>query len=245
MKSILEALKIPKNCWLDKALSINTFVTNLDGTPKDKGDFKVKVGSIRITCQLNQENINLMSFISDEEYYQSILFIEVIPKSLKDVNWIDEKIHQTIPQPLIVFYRKDEKRILSIPIKRINKVYKSKTVVEEAWISKVFIENEFIEFVEKYFIEKHAYLNDMKQLYIYLQQLVKVFEYHEFVNKTTISIKKFAELSSDLKKLEKEENLLKQQYDNAMMKKEKLVFYRDLNIIKTNKESIISKLKGE
>ncbi len=245
MKSILEALKIPENCLLDKALSINTFVANLDGTPKDKGDFKVKVESIRITCQLNQENINLMSFISEEEHYQSILFIEVIPKSFKDVYWIDEKIHQTIPQPLIVFYRKDEKRILSIPIKRINKVYKSKTVVEEAWISKAFIENDFIEFVEKYFIEKHAYLNDMKQFYNYLQQLVKAFEYHEFINQASFSLEMFAELSSDLKKLEKEENLLQQEYHNAIMKKEKLIHYGDLITLKKTKESIISKLKGE
>ncbi len=245
MKSILEALKIPKNCLLDKALSINTFVTNLDGTPKDKGDFKVKVESMRITCQLNQENINLMSFISDEEHYKSILFIEVITKSLKDINWIDEKIHQTIPQPLIVLYSKDEKRILSIPTKRINKVYKSRTVVEEAWISKIFIKNDFIEFIKNYFIEKHAYLNDMKHFYIYIQQLVKVFEYHEFINQASFSLELFAKLSTQLKTLQKEENFIQQQYHNAMMKKEKLIFYRDLNIIKTNKESIISKLKGE
>jgi hypothetical protein len=78
----------------------------MDGTPKDKVDFKNAITNLTIRAQINPEDVNLSSFITDEEHYQGILFLEVNVKSLKDLAWIDEKIHASIPQPTFIFFKK-------------------------------------------------------------------------------------------------------------------------------------------
>jgi hypothetical protein len=74
MKQILHTLKIPLGCQMEKSIPIGTFLANMDGTPKDKIDFKNAISYLTIQAQVNPEDVNLSSVITEEEHYQAILF---------------------------------------------------------------------------------------------------------------------------------------------------------------------------
>ena len=245
MKPILHYLKIPLSCQMDKNIPIGTFLANMDGTPKDKQDFKNAIAYLTIQAQINPEDVNLSSVINEEEHYQAILFLEVGVKSLKELAWIDEKIHASIPQPTFVFFTKDDNLRISAPSKRINKIYRSKTVVESYWLTPQANQDELMDFFLSWFDEKAAYKIDLKNLYIYIQNLIQVFQYRNLIGNTKANLSNLASLTNQLHELEKTETSIRLDYEHANMKKEKLIFHKQLTEIQNQKNIVISKLKGE
>ena len=245
MKPILDSLKIPLGCQMEKNIPIGTFLANMDGTPKDKQDFKNAIAYLTIQAQINPEDVNLSSVINEEEHYQAILFLEVGVKSLKELAWIDEKIHASIPQPTFVFFTKDNQLRISAPSKRINKVYRSKTVVESYWLTTQANQDELMDFFLSWFDEKAAYKIDLKNLYIYIQNLIQVFQYRNLIGNTKANLSNLASLTNQLHELEKTETSIRLDYEHANMKKEKLIFHKQLTEIQNQKNIVISKLKGE
>jgi hypothetical protein len=245
MKQIISLLKIPQGCQMEKNIPIGTFLANMDGTPKDKLDVKNAITNLTIRAQINPEDVNLSSFITDEDHYQGILFLEVMVKSLKDLAWIDEKIHASIPQPTFIFFTKGNDLRISAPTKRINKVYRSKSVVESYWVTSPSTSEDFIEFIQEWFEENAAYLNNLKHLYTYIQNTIQVFQYRTHLRKTKDNINTLAILTNQLYELEKSENTIRLDYEHANMKKEKLIFHKQLTEIQNHKNIVISKLKGE
>jgi viroplasmin and RNaseH domain-containing protein len=245
MKNLLKAFSIPESCMVEKNIPIGTFLANMDAPPKDKQDFKQMVNQLTIHAQINPEDVNLSSFISEEEHYQGILFLEVIVKSLKELTWLDEKIHATIPQPTIVFFKKDQSIRVSVPSKRINKVYRSKTVVESYWLTAITDEKELIEFTMEWFNENQAYQNNLKFLYLYMQNIMKVYQYRQLIGKSKEKLNILANLCSQIRELELKEQNLKVEYEHANMKKEKIIYHKELVAIQLQKSNVISKLKGE
>ena len=245
MKQILSLLKIPQGCQMEKNIPIGTFLANMDGTPKDKLDVKNAITNLTIRAQINPEDVNLSSFITDEEHYQGILFLEVNVKSLKDLAWIDEKIHASIPQPTFIFFTKGNNLRISAPTKRINKVYRSKSVVESYWLTSPSTNGDFIEFVQEWFEEKAAYLNHLKAVYTYIQNIIQVFQYRTHLGKTKDNINALAILTNQLYELEKNEINIRLEYERANMKMEKLIFHKKIIEIQNTKSLIISKFKGE
>jgi hypothetical protein len=245
MKQILHTLKIPLSCQMEKSIPIGTFLANMDGTPKDKLNFKNAIAYLTIQAQINPEDVNLSSVITEEEHYQAILFLEVGVKSLKELAWIDEKIHASIPQPTFVFFTKDNNLRISAPSKRINKVYRSKTVVESYWLTPQASQVDLMEFIHSWFDEKAAYKIDLKSLYIYIQNLIQVFQYRNLIGDTRAKLSNLATLTNQLHELEKNEATIRLDYEHANMKKEKLIFHKQLTEIQNHKNNVISKLKGE
>jgi hypothetical protein len=245
MKQILHTLKIPLGCQMEKSIPIGTFLANMDGTPKDKIDFKNAISYLTIQAQVNPEDVNLSSVITEEEHYQAILFLEVGVKSLKELAWIDEKIHASIPQPTFVFFTKDNNLRISAPSKRINKVYRSKTVVESYWLTSQASQNELMDFIHSWFDEKGAYKIDLKNLYIYIQNLIQVFQYRNLIGDTRAKLSNLAILTNQLHELERNEATIRLDYEHANMKKEKLIFHKQLTENQNHKNIVISKLKGE
>jgi viroplasmin and RNaseH domain-containing protein len=245
MKQILDLFRIPRGCQMEKNIPLGTFLANMDGTPKDKLDFKNSITHLTIRAQINPEDVNLSSFITDEEHYQAILFLEVNVKSLKDLVWIDEKIHASIPQPTFIFFTKGNNLRISAPTKRINKVYRSKAVVESYWLTSPSTNEDFIEFVQEWFEEKAAYLNHLKAVYTYIQNIIQVFQYRTHLGKTKDNINALAILTNQLYELEKNEINIRLEYERANMKMEKLIFHKKIIEIQNTKSLIISKFKGE
>jgi hypothetical protein len=245
MKQILSLFKIPLGCQMEKNIPISTFLANMDGSTKDKQDFKKLITNFIIRAQINPEDVNLSNFVSDEEHYQAILFLEVIVKSLKNISWIDEKIHASIPQPTFIFFSKGSDIRISAPTKRIHKVNRSKAVVESYWLTSQSTSDDFIEFTRQWFEESSAYLKHLKNLYFHIQNIIQVFQYRTHLGKTNEKIYNLAKLTIKLNELEKKETTIKLDYEHANMKKEKLFYHKEMIEIQNQKNIIISKLKGE
>lgn len=245
MKAILDSLKIPLSCQMEKNIPIGTFLANMYGTPKDKQDFKSAITYLTIKAQINPEDVNLSSIINEEEHYQAILFLEVGVKSLKQLSWLDQIIHASIPQPMLIFFTKDDVLRISAPSKRINKVYRSKSVVESYWLTPQVSQVELMDFIHSWFDENAAYRIDLKNLYIYFQNLIQVFQYRNLIGDTKANLSNLASLTNQIHELEKNETNIRLDYEHANMKKEKLVFHKQLTEIQNQKNIVISKLKGE
>jgi hypothetical protein len=171
--------------------------------------------------------------------------MKVSVNSFKNIAWIDQKIQSTIPQPLIVFYHNGLKYLLSIPSKRINKIYRSKSVVESAWLTEPFDELDFITFLVNHFDEKAAYRYHLKDFYTHIQNLAKVFEVRDQYPNFMIPLPILSNYSEALIQCLNQEKLIQREYQSAMMKKEKLVYYKQLMELKLKSESILLKLRGQ
>jgi flagellar basal body rod protein FlgB len=100
-------------------------------------------------------------------------------------------------------------------------------------------------FIQEWFQENAAYLNHLKHLYTYIQNIIQGFQYRTHLGKTKDNITTLAILTKQLYELEKNENTIRLDYEHANMKKEKLIFHKQLTEIQNYKKIVISKLKGE
>lgn len=162
MIDILEVFNIPNSCKVSKKLDKKEFNDNFSLNVNDRKVLSKDIEKITLEYILNNDTVNISSFIDEEKDYSEVAIIKVIVSNQNKLKTIN-KIIQEIPYPLIVIYQFENQISLCVSPKRINKSDSSKLVVEEehftSWINlstQNEIESKFLNSLE---INNHPFIN--------------------------------------------------------------------------------------
>lgn len=132
---LLERLEIP--LCQPQRIPVKTLVAQLQPGSADKKILETHIASMKLVSILNEQTIRVRSYKDDEYSYQSIYAFYIELKKDDSITALSNLIHSAFPEPTILIYQKDNTNYISLAEKRINKVEKDKTVVEEVVLCKI------------------------------------------------------------------------------------------------------------
>lgn len=126
-----ESMKLYADCKVDSTIFKKAFYDNADITKADKDILKDDVEKIILKYSLKEENINVSPYKDEEIEYDEIEIIEVKILNEGKYKKICELIQKTIPYPLILVIKSDDKILINTAYKRINKNDEEKNTIEQ------------------------------------------------------------------------------------------------------------------
>lgn len=138
--NIYEPLSIPDSCKVGNTIFKKLFYENADLSPKDKSLFSDGIDKITWLYCLKPETINIQAYKDESRDYPEIEVIEVTMVSDTGIKRITEIIMRSIPYPMLLFFRWENKIKLCMAHQRISLNDSSKITLEETietdWLSK-------------------------------------------------------------------------------------------------------------
>lgn len=129
-------MNIPEQCRIDKTVFKKLFYENSIMTSSHKEAFKNHIDKITLKYSLKEEFLNVPAFNDEELNYDEIEILEVNLVEDSKYSKICEVIQKTIPYPLIIILTFNEKILLNVAYKRVNKNDSEKNTVESYIYSK-------------------------------------------------------------------------------------------------------------
>ena len=213
--SLYGYMNIPENCKIDKTVFKKLFYENAIMSKNDKEVFKNDIDKITIKYSLKEEYLNIPTFNDDELNYDEIEILEVNLINDSKYERICEIIQRTIPYPMVIVLTYNEKILINVAYKRVNKNDADKnTVVKNIyshWISFNNINNNEQQFLNSINISKLSYIN-MYKLYCSFVQKIDILNtskiagaFNELENRDIEEVqeiqRKILDIEDELKKL--------------------------------------------
>lgn len=167
--NILELFNIPNKAQADRRIFVKDILARLELSSRDKQSFEKTVGTIHVKGILNESTSNIWSYVDDTYFYKEIILFYVVLKDITKVAFVNEQLQKVFPNPIVIFYEFGNKYAISTALKRLNKLEKGKTVIEETQLS------DFFELDDKHIqlLNKHSYdFNNLKKYYEGFNNLV-------------------------------------------------------------------------
>ena len=124
-------LNIPNSCFIGSTVYKKLFYENGDLSAGDKSLFTDVIGKITWIYCLKPETINIPPFKDDVRDYPEIEVIEVTINKDYRLKRIAEIIMRTIPYPMLLTFKWENKRKLYAAHQRISQSDSSKNTIEE------------------------------------------------------------------------------------------------------------------
>ena len=242
----LDNLNIPKTCAVNKTIFKKLFQENVVLDATDKKALKDDIKKITWLFSLKSSNIGIAKYEDENFEYHEIAILQVNLSNKYRFKKIANFINKAIPYPIILLFSFDNKFIINLTNKRINKVDRSKLLIAEEFFTDE-LDSKNLNQAQKSFIYDCNIKNlSSLNLYEFYQDLVarlislNAASYSGIYNKTStvkvLDCKKYLKQITDL-----EEEISSLQ---ATLKKESQ-FNRqvDLNIKIKSKANEIQKLK--
>ena len=135
MMELLEKLRIP--LCQPQRIPVKTLVNQLRPVRADKKMIETHVSSMRLVSILNEQSIRIRPYKDDDYSYQAIYVFYIELKKDDSLITLSNLIHSAFPEPTILIYQRMNSYYVSLAEKRINKIEKDKTLVEEVIISEI------------------------------------------------------------------------------------------------------------
>lgn len=132
---LLEKLEIP--LCQPQRIPVKTLIAQLQPGSSDKKIIETHIASMKLVSILNEQTIRIRPYKDEEFSYQSIYVFYIELKKGDSIITLSNLIHSAFPEPTILIYQKVNTNYVSLAEKRINKVEKDKTVVEEVVLCKI------------------------------------------------------------------------------------------------------------
>lgn len=151
---------------LNRKLDKKIFYDFADLNKQEKGIITKYIERIELTYLLTAGTINIQPFITDEYHYEGIMVVTVQVReeaTEKQIAVIEEIIHGTLPNPVLLTFQQGEYIIISTCMKRLNKVDKSNVVMGDihhtSWIRSGGEKGAFEEFVQSVHVTNISFAN--------------------------------------------------------------------------------------
>lgn len=122
---------IPTTCNVGNTIYKKTFYENADLSSADKKLFTDNIKKISWLYCLKPETINIRAYKDDIREYPEIEVIEVEIEKDTKLRRIAEIIMRTIPYPMLLFFRLEDKIQIYVAHQRVNQNDNSKNILEE------------------------------------------------------------------------------------------------------------------
>lgn len=200
-------LNIPASCSVENTIYKKLFYDNGELSVEDKNLFVENVNKITWMYCLKPETINIQPYKDEERDYPEIEIIEVTLYENTRVKKIAEIIMHTIPYPMLLIFKLEDKLQLYVAHQRINKNDNSKNTIDEI-ISTEWISENCLLF-EKLNIKKMRFTN-YYTLYTDLVDDIIIYNLSSVMSvKPDITGEKAQEITKHIESLELQINSLK------------------------------------
>lgn len=233
---ILDLFKLPIKAQVDRRIYIKDILHNLELNSRDKRTFETSVETVHLKGILNESTQELWSYVDENYFYKEIDIFYVVLKDISKINFINEQLQKVFPNPIIIFYEFKNKYAISTALKRLNKLEKGKTVIEEIQLSSIFeLDDKHIQL-----LNKHSYdFNNLKNYYEGVNNLVAT---EELVDLTGIVPEVIDETAKDkstkIKQLLRQKKELEEAYKEADSMQERMSIHMKIKEIEHKLEVI-------
>lgn len=210
MSIIEEYMNLPKSCYINARVPKKTFLENpeFDLKKEEKDILKEVVESIYWEYSLKPSILNIPSFEDDEIRIEEIEIMHVGINDKAKGEKVCSLIQKYIPYPLVIMIQCEENIKFNISIKKINKVEKSKLVIEHMiyteWINTSELTEKEVDFIKSFDITKHS-TNNLWQLYEGFINSINSFNLSKY--KKQFEVKSIDETAKDIEALQEIEKL--------------------------------------
>lgn len=235
---LLNKLNIP--LCPPQRIPIKTLIQQLQPSSSDKKLIESHISSMNLVSILNEQTIHIRSFKDDNYSYQSIYVFMIELKKDDSIVSLSKLIHSAFPEPTILVFKIQDSYYLSLAEKRINKVEKGKTVVEDVittHISETANEKQ-MSLQEISGINLSEYYSNIIQWLYKLKVLLITEIYPNKELDFKLLLRKYEKLNIDLKKL-------KEEYRKASMKAEKMKIDDELYDIEIEITKLVKKMQED
>lgn len=227
--NILELFNIPNKAQTDRRIYVKDILSRLELSTRDKQTFEKTIGAIFVKGILNESTLNIWSYADDTYYYKEIILFHVVLKDITKITFVNEQLQKVFQNPIVIIYEFNNKYAISTALKRLNKLEKEKTVIEEIQLSNFFeLDDAHIQL-----LNKHSYnFNNLKEYYENVNNLVAT---EELVDLTGVVPKVIDETvkvkSIKIKQLLKQKKDLEDAYKEADSMQERMSIYMKIKEI--------------
>ena len=232
--SIFELFNIPTKAQADRRIFVKDILSRLELNSRDKQSIEKTISTIHVKGVLNESTSNIWSYVDDTYYYKEIIVFNVVLKDSAKIAFVNEQLHKVFPNPIVIFYEFGNKYAISTALKRLNKLEKGKTVIEEIQLS------DFFELDDKHvqLLNKHSYdFNNLKSYYEGLNNLVATEELVDLTGVVPEIIDETAKAkSTKIKQLLKQKKELEEAYKEADSMQERMTIHMKIKNIEKELE---------
>ena len=234
--NILELFNIPNKAQTDRRIYVKDILSRLELSTRDKQTFEKTIGAIFVKGILNESTLNIWSYADDTYYYKEIILFHVVLKDITKITFVNEQLQKVFQNPIVIIYEFNNKYAISTALKRLNKLEKGKTVIEEIQLSNFFeLDDAHIQL-----LNKHSYnFNNLKEYYENVNNLVAT---EELVDLTGVVPKVIDETvkvkSIKIKQLLKQKKDLEDAYKEADSMQERMTIHMKIKEIEKKLEEI-------
>ena len=234
--NILELFNIPNKAQADRRIFVKDILARLELNSRDKQAFEKTVGTIHVKGILNESTSNIWSYVDETYFYKEIILFYVVLKDITKIAFVNEQLQKVFPNPIVIIYEFGNKYAISTALKRLNKLEKGKTVIEEIQLS------DFFELDDKHIqlLNKHSYnFDNLKTYYESVNNLVATEELVDLTGVVPEVIDETAKAkSTQIKQLLKQKKELEEAYKEADSMQERMTIHMKIKEIETQLEEI-------
>lgn len=178
---ILEQFKL-KNI-INQRITFKDFFANINVSSIEERRIRKSINGIYLKSILNQQTTNIRKYEDDNYIYSEIFLFEVILDDKNNIRQVEDILHETFPNPIIIIFKYNDEYRLSTAKKRLSKITSNTTVIEELSFTSFFKIDEHLidEYVGKLNINKTSSTN-LKELYEHYYIWNKLFNIIELFN---------------------------------------------------------------
>jgi len=236
MMNVLKKLNIPKNCEVNQFVAKKHFYENA-GLSKSDNDLFADVKKITVLYQLSSDKINIPQYIDDVRNYPFINFLEV--QLLKDVKTkrLAEIIMRSIPSPMVLFFKLEDKMRFYVAHQRTNQADNSKNTIEE-YNSTEWLERDSPLF-EKLDIRQMRFTN-FYDLYSDIVDVISIYNANTMMqSEKELTGEQARQLSASIEAIEQEIASLKTKLKKEIQFNRKMEINIEINKLEKQKNSTI------
>ena len=207
---VIERLNFPP---CDKTrVPVKTLEEQLEADGKQKRLLSQHIASMYLVSLLNEQTVRIRAYKDAEHSFQAIYVFEIELKANDQLTDFTEMVHSAFPESTLLILKYKDKLYLSGASKRINKLDKTRTVLEDSiWIE----------------VPDELKAQDISEsnLREYYESLIRLLYRYKVLNVTgvfpandgdyKVSIKQYEHLATQI-------NKLKEEYSVASMRNEKM-----------------------
>jgi len=230
---VLERLKMPP---CDKTrVPVKTLEEQLEADAKQKKLLSNHIASMYLVSLLNEQTVRIRAYKDDDYSFQAVYVFEIELKANDQITDFTELVHSAFPESTLLILRYKDKTYLSGASKRINKLDKTRTVLEDSiWIE----------------VPKGLQAQDIKEANLreYYESLIRLLYRYKVLNVTGVFPVKDGEYKGSIKQYEQlmaQINRLSEKYSAASMRNEKMKIDEEMFLKEKEVKQLISVLRGE
>ena len=230
-------LKFPDSCFIDNTIYKKLFYENADLSTSDKSLFTDTISKITWLYCLKPETINIPVYKDEVRDYPEIEIIEVLITKDYKLNRIVEIIMRTIPYPMVLIFKLEDKRQFYVAHQRTSQSDSSKNTIEE-FIATDWLESDSALFA-KLDIKKMRFTNFFA-LYSDIVDSISIYNLSTIIpTDDNITGAEARELSAQIKVIEQEITSLRAKLKKESQFNRKMELNIEIKRLEQNKNKLL------